>query len=159
MQGIAFKPRIKLTITPGLLYSPSMFRLKLKYLNLLKKSLLPLFLFAGCFIVSAEEKDLKPAYNCGAAFTESATADKNSNGVTPSKGSPIQTNVWLVAVDLGSTLAKNSNQKYDKPSGFVPVDISNSTSSSGFAVNTLSQVNADLGRLFTLVGEKPSGTS
>lgn len=136
-----------------------MFSLKFNYLDLLKKSLLPLFLFAGCFIVSSEQKDLKPAYNCRAAITESATGEKKSNGVTPSKGSPTQTNVWLVAVDLGNTFAKSANHKTYKSSGYIHLNISNCNSGSGFAVNTLSQVNSDLGQLFTLVGEKPSGTS
>ena len=90
---------------------------------------------------------------------ESAASEENSNGVTPIKGAPNHAAVWIVAVDLGSTFAKNSNQKTDKVSGYVHLDISNCTSGFGLAVNTLSQVDSKLGRLFTLVGEKPSGTS
>lgn len=86
-------------------------------------------------------------------------AGKNSDGVTPVSAPSNQTTVWLIAVDLVSSFGKNINQRNDKAPGFVRLASSDNQFLIVYSVNTLCQVDSELGHLFTLLGERPSGTS
>ena len=133
--------------------------MNIKIKSLLKRFWLPLFLFVGCFIISAQQKLKKTDTDGRTGISEASNAEKGSNDVTPSRNSTNQPAHWLMAVDLGSSLVKTTNQKLDKAPGYVHLDLSDERTNFVYSVNTLSQVDSDLGRLSTLIGQKPSGTS
>lgn len=124
-----------------------------------KNASIPFILFLCGFILSANEKPEKIEPNCKAVISQSPQAEKDSKDVNPHSSTPNCTAVWMVAVDLGHSSVKQTNQKYEKTNGLARLYHSKQEFNFTNSENTIAQVHSDLARQFTLLGEKPSGTS
>ncbi len=136
-----------------------MFNRRIKIKPVWGKAGVLFILFLCGFILSANEKAENIGPNCKAVISQSAQTENDSKDVTPNSSSPNTTAVWLMAVDLGHSSIKQANQKNDKSTGFARRCPSKQKFDFTNSENTLGQVNSNLGRRFTLLGEKPSGTS
>jgi hypothetical protein len=124
-----------------------------------KKLSIPLILFLCGFILTVNEKPEKIDPNCRAVISQSPQAEKDSRDVNPHSSTPNCTAVWMVAVDLGHSSVKQTHQKYEKTTGLTRLYHSKQEFNFTDSENTIAQVHSDLARQFTLLGEKPSGTS
>jgi len=136
-----------------------MFNRRIKKPAIWKNASIPLILFFCGFILSVNKKPEKIDPNGKAVISQGPQTEKDSKDVNPHSSSPNSTAVWLAAVDLGHSSVKQSHQKYEKTTGLARLCHSKYEFNFTNSENTIAQVDSDLGRQFTLLGEKPSGTS
>jgi hypothetical protein len=161
--------KIELTRIIGVLYSPQMFMKKLQNPFILKGLLLSALIIIGNFYLSErclfEEKGGRREINPVLPFTsisEQETADSADVGtkdVTGKKAPSSRSTVWLLAVDMVNSIGKSINQRQSPSQNFADLVPLGTSISQNKSIHTICLVNAELGSLFTLVGEKPSGTS
>lgn len=151
------------------LYSPSMTLKKLLGSSLIKGIFLAAILLVGNFYLSERRQSLeKSEVASGVLLVHNSIIAENSgsnktdgkaNDVTGHNAPKNHAGVWLIAVDLVNSFGKSAYQRhYHSPNiaDLVPKEFQESKSRS---VQSVCQVSAELGRLFTLIGERPSGTS
>jgi hypothetical protein len=90
---------------------------------------------------------------------DAKSGDEKSKDVN-SKNAPINhTTVWLIAADFVNSTGKNVKLKQYQSNESANLYSIYSHPPKANSVLTVSQVDTELGRLGTLLGEKPSGTS
>jgi len=136
-----------------------MFSRRIKIPAIWKNASIPLLLFLCGFILSVTEKAEKIDPYCKAVLVSGPRTEKDSKDVNPNSSTPNCTAVWLLAADLGHSSVKQTNPKCDKTNGLAGCGRSKQDFDFNNSENTLGQVHSHLGRRFTLLGEKPSGTS
>ena len=124
-----------------------------------KNASIPFTLFLFGFLLSINEQTGKIDPTCKAVISQSQQAENDSKDVNPNSSTPNCTAVWMVAVDLGNSSVKQSHQKHEKTIGLTRLYHSKQEFNFTGSENTIAQVHSDLARQFTLLGEKPSGTS
>ena len=132
---------------------------RIKLPSIWKNASIPFILFLFSFILSVNEKPEKIDPNCKAVISQSPQAENDSKDVNPNSSTPDCTSVWMVAVDLGNSSVKQVQLKPVKSTGFAQLCRVDQKFIFTNSENTLAQVNSELAGLFTLLGEKPSGTS
>ena len=136
-----------------------MFNRRIKIPAIWENASIPFILFLFGFLLSINEQSEKIDPTCKAVISQSQQAEKDSKDVNPNSSTPNCTAVWMVAVDIGHSSVKQSHQNHNKSTGLARLCYSKQEFNFTNSENTIAQVHSDLGRQFTLLGEKPSGTS
>ncbi len=124
-----------------------------------KKAALPLILFSLGLVLSASDKTDKIDSACKTVISQSVPTDSDSKDVNPNGSSPNSAAIWMVAAELGQFSVKQSKERDDKSTGLERICQTKQEFNFTKSENTLGQIHSELGRQFTLLGEKPSGTS
>ncbi len=136
-----------------------MFTRRIKIPAVWNKVSIPFILFLCGFILAANENPNKIDPHGKAVIASGPQTEKDSKDVNPSGSSPNSSAVWLVAFELGHSSVKQTNHKHDKSTGIARLCYLKQEFNFTDSKNTLGQVNSKLANLFTLLGERPSGTS
>jgi len=118
-----------------------------------------------CFFVAGHPIDPLQISSCADKLTISdnkyvtSQSEKSSDGVTPSHAPTRQFTAWSVAIEVGNDGSKNLGQKSQRTLNYALLLSDCNHFKVISSIGTISLVDSDLGNQFTLVGEKPSGTS
>ncbi|MCH9023934.1 MAG: hypothetical protein IH931_01250 [candidate division Zixibacteria bacterium] len=131
------------------------------------KALLPaLILSAFLLICFTSENSSEPVCSAEAyeqlelkSLTDANSGDEGSRGMATNPVSKTETTAWILAASLTTSTSNQSSRGSWRTSGFSNISAHKDRKSRCRDKNTLSMVDSDLGRQFTLLGEKPSGTS
>ena len=131
------------------------------------KALLPvLILSAFLLICFTSENSSEPVCSADAygqlelkSLTDANTVDEGSRGMATNPVSKTETTAWIIAASLTTTTSNQSYRDSRRNSEFSSISAHKDQKNRCTDKNTLSMVDSDLGRQFTLLGEKPSGTS
>lgn len=85
--------------------------------------------------------------------------ETQSKDVSGNKKSENESSSWIIAIDFASLYGNNEKHSVNDNSQIVKETPVVSSGYQKDSKNTLSLVNSDLASQFTLLGEKPSGTS
>lgn len=92
----------------------------------------------------------------------SLSVDFDTDGHNGMASNPVSNNeatAWLAAVSLTGSIGKHSHRDIKRPLNFSSLASDKEYRDYAKNKSTLSLVDVKLGSLFTLLGEKPSGTS
>jgi len=149
---------------PSMKNSAIKFRLsfKIDYKALLPVLILSAFLLI-CFTSENSSELACSADACGQLEMKSL-ADANNNeegsrGMATNPVSKTETTAWIMTASLTTSTSNQSYRDGRRTLDFSNISAHNDQKNHCQEKNTLSMVDSDLGRLFTLLGEKPSGTS
>lgn len=139
-----------------------LFRFRIDY-----KALLPaLILSAFLLICLTSENSSEPVSSAEAygqlelkSLTDANSADEGSRGMATNPVSKTETTAWIMAASLTTSTSNQSYRNSRRTSDFSNISAHKDQKRSCRDKNTLSKIDSDLGRQFTLLGEKPSGTS
>jgi len=131
------------------------------------KALLPaLILSAFLLICFTSENSSKPVHSADAygqlelkSLTDANSGDEGSRGMATNPVSKTETTAWIMAASLTTSTSNQSYRDGRRNSDFSDISALKDQKRSCRDKNTLSIIDSDLGRQFTLLGEKPSGTS
>ncbi len=123
-----------------------------------KKIAIPLIMFSFGLIMFASEKTEVIDAAGKTVFSQGTPTESDSKDVNPNSSSP-NSAVWMVGAEPGQFSVKQNNDKYARSLGLERLGIPRQAFNFTKSENTLGQIHSDLGRQFTLLGEKPSGTS
>ncbi|MEE8404736.1 MAG: hypothetical protein V3S17_05045 [candidate division Zixibacteria bacterium] len=131
------------------------------------KALLPaLILSAFLLICLTSDNNCEPVCSADAygqlelkSLTDANTADESSRGMATNPVSKTETTAWINAASLTTTTSNQSYRDSRRNSEFSSISADKDQKNCCRDKKTLSMVASDLGRQFTLLGEKPSGTS
>ncbi len=131
------------------------------------KALLPaLILSAFLLICLAAENGSEPASSdevCGRlvlkSFTDAKPSDQGSRGMATNPVSKTEPTASILAASLTTSSGNQSYRDVGRISNCSNIFAHRGHNDQCRDKNTLSMVDSDLGRQFTLLGEKPSGTS
>ena len=131
------------------------------------KALLPvLILSAFLLICFTSENSSEPV--CSAevyeqlelkSLTDANSSDESSRGMATNPASKTETTASILAASLTTSTSNQSYRDSRRNSDFSNISAPKDQKNRCRGKNTLSMVDSDLGRQFTLLGEKPSGTS
>ena len=138
------------------------FRFRIDY-----KALLPaLILSAFLLICLTPENSSEPVHSADAygqlelkSLTGANSDDEVSRGMATNPVSKTETTATIMAASLTTSTSNHSYRDVRRNSDFSDISAHKDQKSRCRDKNTLSMVDSDLGRQFTLLGEKPSGTS
>ena len=131
------------------------------------KALLPvLILSAFLLICLTSENSSEPVCSAEAyeqlelkSLTDANTVDEGSRGMATNPVSKTETTAWIIAASLTTTTSNQSYRDSRRNSEFSSISAHKDKRNRCTDKSTLSMVDSGLGRQFTLLGEKPSGTS
>ena len=131
------------------------------------KALLPVLILSAflliCFTSENSSELVCSTDACGQlelkSLTDANNSEEGSRGMATNPASRTETSAWIMAASLTSSTSNQSKRDSRRNSAFSSVSAHKDQRSSFKDKNTLSMVDSGLGRQFTLLGEKPSGTS
>ena len=139
-----------------------LFRFRIDY-----KALLPaLILSAFLLICFTSENSSKPVHSADAygqlelkSFTNAKSGDEGSRGMATNPISKTETTASILAASLTTSTSNQSYRDGRRTSKYSNTFVDSGQNDQCRDKNTLSMIDSELGRQFTLLGEKPSGTS
>ena len=131
------------------------------------KALLPaLILSAFLLICLAAENGSEPASSAEVysqfelkSFTGAKSGEQGSRGMATNPVSKTETVASILAASLTTSTGNQSFRDGRRSSRYSNIFVHRGQNDQCRDKNTLSMVDSELGRQFTLLGEKPSGTS
>lgn len=131
------------------------------------KALLPALICSAFLLICfTSENSSEPLCSADAygqlelkSLTDANTADESSKGMATNPVSKTETTAWINAASLTTTTSNQSYRDSRRNSEFSSISADEDQKNCCRDKKTLSMVASDLGRQFTLLGEKPSGTS
>ena len=131
------------------------------------KALLPvLILSAFLLICFTSENSSEPVCSAEAyeqlelkSLTDANTVDEGSRGMATNPVSKTETTASILAASLTTSTSNQSYRSSRRTSDFSSISAHKDKRNRCTDKSTLSMVDSGLGRQFTLLGEKPSGTS
>lgn len=131
------------------------------------KALLPALICSAFLLICfTSENSSEPLCSADAygqpelkSLTDANTADESSRGMATNPVSKTETTAWINAASLTTTTSNQSYRDSRRNSEFSGISADKDQKNCCRDKKTLSMVASDLGRQFTLLGEKPSGTS
>ena len=125
-----------------------------------------LILSAFLLICFAAENGSEPASSADMysqfelkSFTDAKSGDQGSRGMATNPVSKTETTASILAASLTTSTGNQSYRDGRQTSKYSNIFVDRAQNNQCRDKNTLSMVDSDLGRQFTLLGEKPSGTS
>ncbi len=131
------------------------------------KALLPALILSAFLLICFTSENSREPVNSVAAYEQleleslidGNSSDEGSRGMATNPASKTETSAWIMAASLTTTTSNQSKRDSRRASAFSSISAPKDQRSSFRDKNTLSMVDSELGRQFTLLGEKPSGTS
>lgn len=131
------------------------------------KALLPVLILSAflliCFTSENSSELACSADACGQlemkSLADANGVDEGSRGMATNPVSKTESTAWIMTASLTTSTSNQSHRESKRISAFSSISVHQDQRSSFRDKNTLSMVDSDLGRQFTLLGEKPSGTS
>ena len=131
------------------------------------KAVLPALILSVFLLIcfTSEKVTDSSVLSAGSGQLEQSTllsVDIDTDGPNGMASNPVSNNeatAWLAAVSLTGSIGKHSHRDNKRPLDFSSLSSDKEHRDHAKDRNTLSLVDVKLGSLFTLLGEKPSGTS
>ena len=131
------------------------------------KALLPALIFSAFLLICfTSENSSEPVCSAEAyeqlelkSLTDANTVDEGSRGMATNPVSKTETTASILAASLTTSTSNQSYRSSRRTSDFSSISAHKDKRNRCTDKSTLSMVDSGLGRQFTLLGEKPSGTS